>query len=102
MGLKPGNIFASRVGLFAPEWAESMAKAMEDAFLQEWPIAMPDQEKPALNDQMRLLFVAISQGVINHLAANPDAFVISNSSENGNAPLHTHTATTSLTVDPLL
>jgi hypothetical protein len=54
----------------------SMAKAIEDAFLSEWPNAMGGQPVPAINDQMRLMFVAVAQGVINHLNANPDAFKV--------------------------
>lgn len=56
--------------------ADSMAAAMEAAFLEEWPKAMGDQEKPDMNDQMRLMFVAMAKGVVRHLVANPDAFLV--------------------------
>jgi hypothetical protein len=97
MGLKSGSILLSKTGTEA--WAGSMAKAIEDAFLEEWPFAMADQPKPELNDQMRLLFVAIAKGVVRHLAANGAAFHVDNSSENGQQLTHTHTATTTVQVD---
>lgn len=60
------------------ELDNSMAKAIEDAFLKEWPKIMGDgSSAPESNDQMRLLFIAIAQGVIRHLHDNPDAFQVS-------------------------
>jgi len=60
--------------------AESMAQAMETAFINEWPIAMDGQPAPEMNSQMHLMFLAIAQGVVNHLKANPDAFKVTVSS----------------------
>ncbi|NCA84369.1 MAG: hypothetical protein EOM83_02215 [Clostridia bacterium] len=59
------------------DYAESMAAAMEQAFMNEWSNFMIGADAPAMNDQMRLMFVAIAQGVVNHLKANHDAFKVS-------------------------
>jgi hypothetical protein len=59
------------------ELNNSMAKAMEDAFFQEWPKIMGNESVPESNDQMLLMFIAISQGVIRHLHDNPGAFQVS-------------------------
>lgn len=67
MQIKPGSI---------KDIADSMAMAMADAFKKEWPNAMDKQPVPAMNDQMMLMFVAIAQGVVNHLATNFDAFKV--------------------------
>lgn len=68
MALKAGTI---------ADFTNSMAKAIEDAFIAAWPDAMgTGTTAPTPNAQMQLLYVAIAQGVINHLAAHPEAFVI--------------------------
>jgi hypothetical protein len=92
-----GSVNQSRGG---GEWASSMAKAMEDAFLAEWPIAMGDQPTPEVNEQMRLLFVAIAKGVVKHLEEQQTAFEVTIGSA-GN-PAHTHTATMNIItqIDP--
>ncbi|ULQ53239.1 hypothetical protein [Flavihumibacter fluvii] len=69
MPLKPGTI---------SDFDSSMAKSMEEAFLAEWKNAMGDADAPEPNNQMRLLFVAIAQGLVKHLHENPDAFRIDN------------------------
>jgi hypothetical protein len=69
MALKPGTI---------PDYENSMAKSMEDAFLAEWKNAMGDADPPVPNNQMRLMFVAIARGVVKHLHENPGAFRIDN------------------------
>lgn len=94
MALKPGSVTLGRTPANS-EWTLSMAKAMEDAFLAEWPIAMPDQPVPTVNDQMRLLFVAIAKGVVKHLGDNGSAFQVAI----GTANNHTHTATTTVVVE---
>jgi hypothetical protein len=53
---------------------DSMAKAIEDAFIKTWPTVM--EGDPQTSDQMKLLFVAIAEGVINHLASHSDAFEV--------------------------
>ena len=57
------------------DMANSLAKAIEDAFKQEWNAVMggqPLSEDP--NPQMRLLMVSVAQGVVRYLADNADAF----------------------------
>lgn len=56
------------------EFAGSMAEAMEDALGQEW-FNLKSTPLPAQGqDDRRLLFVAIAQGVVSYLTANADAF----------------------------
>lgn len=115
MALKPGSVNLSHTPA-NPEWTLSMAKAMEDAFMQEWPVAMPGQPLPQVNDQMRLLFVAIAKGVVKHLGENGSAFQVAISTQanhthnayvtgNGSqvtvdpAGTHNHTATTTVAVE---
>ena len=84
-------------------FSKSMAKAMEDAFVEEWPLAMKGQPAPAVNDQMRLLFVAIAKGVVRHLKAQELAFVADVKPSNADGLGHEHEApmSISVTVDPL-
>ena len=53
----------------------------ENAFLKEWPVIMGN-EKPAPegNDQMRLMFIAIAQGVVRHLLDNEAAITVNTGS----------------------
>lgn len=97
MALKPGSINLSK-NPSSSEWTLSMAKAIEDAFLEEWPQAMPGQAAPELNDQMRLIFVAVAKGVVKHLGQNGTAFQVTNANASGNTT-HTHTATTTVSVE---
>jgi hypothetical protein len=62
----------------------SMAEAIETAFNNTWPYAMGNQPVPAANNQTRLLYVAIAQGVIDYLAAHPEAFVLNTSFDGTN------------------
>jgi hypothetical protein len=57
-------------------YSGSMASAIEKAFLDGWTESMGGQPKPESNDQMRLLFIAIAQGVVKHLKENPTAFKV--------------------------
>jgi hypothetical protein len=70
MALKAGTKDPSAVG----GYDNSMAEAIEQAFLDEWRFVMKGQPPPKQTDQMRLLFVAVARGVIAHLAAHPEAF----------------------------
>ena len=58
MTLKPGHVL---------DFADSMAEAMEEAFKSEWQavkgVALPDRGE----EDRRLLFSAIAQGVVAHL-----------------------------------
>jgi hypothetical protein len=76
----------------------SMAEAMEKAFLAEWPNVMINQPVPNPTNQMRLLFVAIAQGVVGHLAANADAITIII----GETREHTHPADVEITTEGLI
>lgn len=78
--------------------SNSMAKAMENAFIQQWPIIMGDQEPPADRQQLQLMFVAIAQGVVAHLQANPEAFEVEVTLPNGNTATG---AVTAIEVTPL-
>lgn len=73
--LKPGGQ--------APNFAGSMAAAMEAALnvllAAEGRPTVPDDDSAETRDR-RILFLAIAQGIVNHLVANEDAFVIENDS----------------------
>jgi hypothetical protein len=73
------------------DYAHSMAQAMEVAFMNEWSNYMQGADAPAMNDQMRLMFVAIAQGVVNHLKENHDAFIVTTRQSSSD----THTGTVS-------
>ena len=87
MGLTAGTI-----GSFSG----SMAEAIENAFIKAWPDAMggPPPPPPQSNNQMRLMYVAIAQGVCQYLAAHPEAFVLTTTFDGTNY----HTTVTSITV----
>lgn len=59
----------------------SMAKAIEDAFKEHYPEVM-GKAAPNPNKQMTLLCVAIAEGVIKHLRAHPEAFVVKTKFQN--------------------
>ena len=64
------------------DFADSMAKAMENAFLSAWPSIMGnDIPVPDPNNQMRLMFVAVARGMVEHLVANDNSFLIRLSSD---------------------
>jgi hypothetical protein len=67
-----------RPGSFSDINAATMAKAMEEAFLQEWPQFNDDLPKPEGKNlqALRLFFVAVSQGVVYHLRDNAAAFTL--------------------------
>lgn len=53
----------------------SMAEAIKTAFNNHYREVM-GKDHPESNKQMDLLCVAVAEGVINHLKAHPEAFVI--------------------------
>ena len=67
-----------------------MADAMEDAFLSQWDLFNPELPKPTGKklEGMRLMFVAVSQGVVQHLRDNEDAFKIADDSAGGTSHDH--------------
>jgi len=69
MALKAGTI---------ADFSDSMAEAIENAFLEEWPKVMGGaaDEVPEMNEQMKLIFVAVAQGVVRYLTDHAEAFHI--------------------------
>lgn len=65
----------------------TMAGAIEAAFVNQWPLFNPDLPLP--NEEqlapIRLFFVAVAQGVVQHLRDHPEAFTLAVSSTS-----HTH------------
>lgn len=61
MGLKAGSY---------NDPLNSMAQAMEDAFQDEWQAAKGKALPDSGEDDRRILFAAIAQGVLNHLKAH--------------------------------
>ena len=74
MALKPGTL---------DDMVRSMAEAMEQVFRTELPVVVPGADAGRGEAERRLLFVAVAQGVVRHLAANPDAFKVQVSLTNG-------------------
>jgi len=72
-----------KAGGQAPNFAGSMAAAMEAALnvllAAEGRPTVPDDNSSETRDR-RILFLAISQGIVNHLAAHQDAFVVEDDS----------------------
>jgi hypothetical protein len=54
----------------------SMADEMEQVFREELPVVIPGADPARGEAERRLLFVAVAQGVVKHLVANPDAFKV--------------------------
>jgi hypothetical protein len=56
----------------------TMAKQIEAAFINQWPHFNPELPLPegAQMKSLRLFFVAVAQGVIQHLRDNPQAFEV--------------------------
>lgn len=68
MALKPGSI---------SDFDNSMAQEMEKAFFDNWPKVMGNNtDIPESNNQMKLMFIAIAIGVVEHLKKNPTSFVV--------------------------
>jgi hypothetical protein len=80
------------------DFANSMAAAMEHAFLEEWPHVMGNQPKPKSNNQMRLLFIAIAQGILRHMVNHPDGIHITVNTNAG----HNHSASTGISTTGVL
>lgn len=53
----------------------SMAEAIEKAFQTAWPGLM-DGDVPGSTPDMKLLFIAIAQGVVEHLKGHADSFKV--------------------------
>ncbi len=79
MPLKPGTNHSTT------EFADSMAEAMVTAFNNEWKYVMDKAPKPESLDQIKLLFAAVAQGIVEHLKLHATDFKVTvNSSGSGN------------------
>lgn len=52
-------------------YSGSMAELMESVFEEQMA-----QGQPKPSDQMKVLFIAVAEGVVRHLVAHPEAFQI--------------------------
>ncbi len=86
MGLKAGKI---------GDLSASMARAMEDAFRNEW-VRVKEGSAPVMTEDMQLIFVAVAQGVVDHLVANPDAFNVTVNSHSSGDTSHSHSTEVSI------
>jgi hypothetical protein len=81
--LKPGGLGDASEGSTPAAFADSMAAAMEVALnsllTQEHKPPVPTDNSAETRDR-RTMFLAIAQGIVNHLVANQEAFVITNAS----------------------
>ncbi len=56
---------------------DSMAQAIERAFRREWPSVMKEMDLPATTSpDLKLLFVAIAQGVVAYLKTHQSSFEV--------------------------
>ena len=74
--------------------SQTMAKAMEQAFFDQWPAFNGDRPQPRgdQRESLRLFFVAVAQGVVQHLRDNPTAFQVDVDSSGGAGGAHDHNA----------
>jgi hypothetical protein len=68
MALKPGTV---------EDFNDSMAEAMENALAQEYQKLKGEGLPDVGEEDRRMLFTAIAQGVVRHLKNNLDAFDVS-------------------------
>ena len=78
--IKVGGMGSADALGMPPEFAGSMAAAIEAALntllaAEGKPELPVDDNSPETRDR-RMLFVAIAQGIVNHLTANEAAFVV--------------------------
>ena len=73
--LKPGGLGSAAAVGTPGEFANSMAKAMEDALnallASEGKPTVPTDNSPETRDR-RIMFLAIARGVVDHLVANEE------------------------------
>ncbi len=78
--IKPGAMGSSSTVGMPPEFANSLAAAIEAALNDilsaegKQTFALDDNSRAARD--RRMLFIAIAQGIVSHLTANETAFVI--------------------------
>ena len=64
------------------DFSGSMAEAIQTAFTNHYQEVMGSAPPPP-SKQMQLLFVAVAEGVINHLKAHPEAFKVKTTFNDG-------------------
>lgn len=74
MALKPGTL---------QDISGSMADSMEQVFREALPSVVAGADPNKGDAERRLLFVAVAQGVVRHLAENHDAFKVEVNLSNG-------------------
>ena len=77
MALKPGTV---------ADFDNSMAQAIENAMRAEWPRVMGSEQSFDSNPQLKLLCVAVAQGVVRYLRDNPSSLKVT---VNANLPNRT-------------
>jgi hypothetical protein len=73
------------------DFANSMAAAIERAMQQEWPKVMGADSAFESNPQLRLLCIAVAQGVVRHLVDQAAAGILVQ--QTGGESAHSHTLT---------
>ncbi len=73
---------------------DTMAAAMEAAFDDQWSAFNGDLPKPTPKQMagIRLMFVAVAQGVVQHLRDNHEAFNVTTESAEAGGDSHSHPA----------
>lgn len=76
--LNPGTSTDSSAFVDRDLTSSTMVQAMEAAFLDQWDAFNPGEPEPTPKqlEAMRLLFVAVAQGVVQHLSENFGAFIV--------------------------
>ncbi len=72
MKLKAGTLTVAHPNAFANSMAAAMMNAMEKEYRVVKNVDLPKTG----NEELKLMFAAIAQGVVRHLQSNPDAFRI--------------------------
>lgn len=89
--LKPGGLgdpdFVGTPPEFAASMAEAMEQALNDLLVEEGKPELDTANNAETRDR-RTLFLAIARGVVSHLVANHDAFDVTEN--DGTTPLGNH------------
>jgi len=73
MSLEAGTTVPGPIG--QDQYTNSLASAIENAFMKEWPAVMKSAAPPP-NDQMRLVFIAVAQGILRYFINNNNAITV--------------------------
>lgn len=85
MALKAGTMTSTDSDAFLNSMAEAMIKAME----KEWKVVKGKPLPSAGREDMKLMFIAISQGVVKHLKNNQSSFHIFSAGVNQSVTIDT-------------